>query len=286
MSIPSLGDWGVQLGDLAMGPGTPYELVVLTGLDELPEIRSSDVPRTFAHGEFPGDDFASGITVNVTLEVAGDTYRESLAALRAVLIPGIVMPLWFRLPGLPVLHIDAKVRRRRIPTDLAFEAGLATVEFQLHAADAFKYGATVTASTGFAVPAIGAGMVWPAFPGGVMDFGPLGDVGTLSLANAGTAPAPVVFTITGPAPAEGFTIVDLSTAKRITYMGSLPAGSSLVMDGSDGSVTINGTADRLGDTIREAWPMIPAGGEVTFSFEPIGAPTSALLSAQCTYTYW
>lgn len=166
------------------------------------------------------------------------------------------------------------------------EAAQCRYQLQLHAPDSFMHGATATASTGFAAPAPGAGMVFPLYPDGVMDFGPLGDVGTLSLANAGTAPAPVVFTITGPAPEGGFSIVDLSTGKRITFLGSLPAGSSLVMDGSDGSVVINGTADRLGDTVVEAWPQIPKASESTFSFEPIGAATTAILSAACTATYW
>lgn len=163
---------------------------------------------------------------------------------------------------------------------------VAFYQLQLLGPGPYKFGETGTASTGFATVPEGVGLVFPLFPSGALDFGAIGDVGQASVANVGTAAASLKFTISGPAPSGGFIITDTTTGKRIQYLGTLPAGSSLVINGANGSVFIDGTADRLGDTVVDEWPTIPPGQTRTFLFEPIGGTTAAVLTVECVSTYW
>lgn len=134
---------------------------------------------------------------------------------------------------------------------------------------------------------VGAGLVFNLFPSpGTLDFGAQGSTGSLTVFNAGNAPASVKFTVTGPTPDGGFVIVDAATCKTITYLGAVPDGSTFVLDGSDGSVVIDGIADRLGDTVVEAWPTVGAGMSRDFSFTSLGATTASVLTAEVTATYW
>ena len=162
------------------------------------------------------------------------------------------------------------------------------LRFQLTflASSPYKFGVVSSASTAFAATPAGVGLVFPLFPSGTLDFGPLGDVGQAAVTNYGTAAAPVRFTVTGPTPTAGFVITDTVTGKRITYLGQVPTGSSLVFDAAAGSVIIDGSADRLGDTIVDAWPLIPAGETRAFLFEPNGSTTASVLTVSTTATYW
>jgi hypothetical protein len=129
-------------------------------------------------------------------------------------------------------------------------------------------------------------MVFDLFPGGFMDFGPLPDFGTLSIQNPGTADASPVFTVAGPSPSGGFTITDTGTGRSITYLGVVPAGSVLTIDSSTGAVVLDGVADRFGDALVEAWPVVPARSSRAFLFEPLSSATDAQLTATVTAAYW
>lgn len=159
------------------------------------------------------------------------------------------------------------------------------VKFQLQflAPDAYRYGQTSSASVGFAESS-GSGAVFPAFPGGVMDFGPLPDFGLVSIQNPGSAPASPVFTVTGPT--SGFVITDVRTGKRNTFIGPVGEDQTLTIDASDGSVLLQGVADRSGDFIVEAWPSIPARSLSKFLFEPLTGATPATLTASVVATYY
>ena len=66
----------------------------------------------------------------------------------------------------------------------------------------------------------------------------------------------------------------------------MPAGSELVINSANGSVVIDGTADRLGDTLVDAWPAVPAGETRTFLFEPNGSTTASILTVSAVSAYW
>lgn len=178
-----------------------------------------------------------------------------------------------------------------VEPDVVWDGGpIATFQVQFLQTDPYKYGEAASSSTGFYFVPAGVGLVYPLYPSpGTLDYNTAGVVtGIATVSNPGTADAPAVFTVEGPTPVEGFTITAQSTGRRIIWLPGeiIPAGSSVVLDGTDGSVTIDGTADRGGSVIVEAWPVVSAGGSEDFLFTSEGAITAAELTASVTATYW
>lgn len=172
---PTLNPWQASIGGLTIGDGTPYEIANISGLDELPDLRTSDEARPWSHGEWDGDDWANGRLIPATIEIAAEptlavTYDQALAAWRRVMVPtraDNLVPFWVNVPhraGGELLRWLVKIRRHRIPTDQQYEMGLATAELVLFASDPVGYGPQRQASAGYPVPAGGLG--FPLFTGG------------------------------------------------------------------------------------------------------------------------
>jgi tail protein len=296
-AAPTLEDWQISVGGLVLGPSTPYDLVddTLTGLDELPGLRTSDEPRPWSHGMWDGDDWAEGRTVAWTVEVmaeAGVTLDDALDAYRAIMVPTsrtALVPLWVKLPRRPLMRWAVKVRRHRISTDQQYDLGLALAYAQLHASDPVGYGPGKTAVTGFAEA--GSGLEYPLYTDGTtdvgyLDYGTAGSSGQVDLDNAGNAEMWPVFRVTGPTPADGFEIVDVPTGRRINYTGQVPSGSVVEIDSATGSVILDGVADRSGlVTVRE-WTAVPAEGSTTVGFVPLGPDGAATCTAIWADAWW
>jgi hypothetical protein len=268
--------------------GVEWVFDALDGWHDGPSVSVDQADRIVSHGIFSQPGHRGGRVITLAGWVYADDRALVAAAvdsLTALLADGSSDMFTF---------IDADLGSRWVNVqllatpDIAWDADRLLCKFQLQflAADPYRYGATSSASTGFASTPEGAGMVWPAFPDGFADFGVQGDTGTVTVSNPGSASASVLFRVAGPTPDGGFVITDASTGEPITYLGAVPVGSTLVLDGSDGSVVIDGTADRLGDTIVTSWPSIPRGASRDFLFAPLGGTTAAVLTAEVTATYW
>lgn len=289
-TTPALEEWQLQLGSLLMGPGTPYDVAEAEGLDELPALRDDDEDRPGQHGQTSGPDKASGRTITLELEVMGTDavpYHEALAALRRATVPdeqGDLVPLWFRLPGQPVLRLDVKPRRRTIPTNAEYEMGLAEAVVQLRAPRPFAYGPDRTASVALATGA-GGGLTYPLeYP---LDYGEPAGTGRVVLTNAGTAPAWQIYTVWGPFDDAGFEIVDLRLGRRLIYPERVAATSWIVLNSSNGRVLEQGTASRRGNLTRAQWTPVPAGGSTEAQINALGIPQApARLDATWADTYW
>lgn len=286
---PTLEPWQAQLGDLRLGPGTPYEWVELEGADELPGLRTDDVARPWAHGDFDGDDWAEARVLAFTVEIAAEdsvTYDQALADLRRVMVPtrGTV-PFWLYLPrrGAP-LRWDVKVRRHRITTDLAYEMGLAEAQAQLYASDPLGYGAVQCVDTPYPAPA--GGLEFDLFAGGVLEFGEPGSTGRVVLTNPGTADVSYLARVDGPVDGRGFEIVDIPTGRRLRYAAAVPAGTYVEIDTATGSVRLDGTADRSGLLTLRQWTPVPASGSTELAFLPLGAATAATLTVTYSPGWW
>lgn len=108
--------------------------------------------------------------------------------------------------------------------------------------------------------------------GGALNFGVPGSDGTVTLTNVGTADTTVKAIAFGPAP-EGFTITEVETGRRLVYVGAVPAGQELAIDGKDGSVLLEGYAERSALlTVRE-WFTLPGRTSRKYLVEaPSGDP--------------
>lgn len=295
-AAPALDEWQAQLGPLRIGPGTPYDFTTLYGVDELPELRTDDEARPWAHGDWSGTDFAGGRLIAWTLDVDAPRaeFDAALAALRAVMVPSAglgLVPLWFNLPRLGgMVRWSVKVRRHRINMDRAWlRAEGATQEAQLYAPDPVGYGPGRSVSTGFASET--GGLEFDLFTDGSMDtgwleFGAGGSSGRVTLTNAGTAPSWPVHRIAGPTPESGFEIVDVASGKRLRFVGAVPAGSHLLIDTATGAATLDDVADRSSQLVMREWTPVLAGGDATLAFLPLSAPTAATLTTAFAAAWW
>ncbi|WP_454728838.1 hypothetical protein [Cellulosimicrobium protaetiae] len=296
-AAPVLEPWQAMLGPLRLGPGTPYEWASLAGLEELPSLRTSDEARPWAHGDYAGDDWASGRTIGWELEIAaepelGVTYDQALADLRRAMVPtaGDLIPLWVYIPhrGAPV-RWDVKVRRHRVTTDMRYELGLALAEAQVYAPDPLGYGDELSTSSGF--PLLNGGLEFDLFTDGADDTGFLefgdggGSSGRVVLTNIGTADTWPRFRTDGPV-VDGFELLEIGTGRRLRFEGDVAAGSSISIDAATGVVLLDDVADRSGLlTVRE-WFPVPAGGTAEVMFLPLGSYTTAQLTVTWAPASW
>lgn len=284
----------IQVGGLTLNEfEAPDEDDVLWLFDEVdgwfdgPSVEVDSQARVISHGMFGQVGRRGGRTITVNGNMVAPTREQAgdaIDRLTSVLAGGEFGAFEF---------YDSDQGYRWAPVQLAATPDLdwsteKHVRFQLQflAPDAYRYGQTSTASVGFAA-ASGSGLIFDLFsPDGVLDFGPLPDFGVVTVQNPGTAAASPIFVVTGPAPDGGFAITDVSSGKRISFLGSVPDGSALTLDASTGSVLLDGVADRLGDTIVEAWPVVPAQSSRQFLFEPLGGATASEMTVSLTAAYW
>ncbi|MBM7088129.1 phage tail family protein [Streptomyces sp. S12] len=139
VAVQALGR--IQWGGLVFGPGTPYTVTAVEGLDDLPSIRSEDVDRPGEHGEYTGPDFTGARVVQVKLGLRGQSPNDLRAlslALQAATQPQ-------RQPA-PLAFLDqdrllmAKVRKRNIPYDAEYLWRLGDAALEFYCADPYLYG--------------------------------------------------------------------------------------------------------------------------------------------------
>lgn len=117
---------------LSFGAGTDYHVSGVEGLWDLPELRTTDLPKSGGTGYFVGRDRAASRTVILTLTLVAATaaaYDTLVTNLRTATDPQTTdKPL--RLMGNTV-YVNARPRRRIIPiaTDRQQRIGVTTIEF-------------------------------------------------------------------------------------------------------------------------------------------------------------
>ena len=269
--------------------GTDIKVMDTPGWNEGGEIDFRSVPRGASHGTFNTPVYNRQIEFSIIGMATSPTHIESEQLERRmtrILAGGATGTVAMQHEGDVALwvqaHRSARVSiTRHSPKKFEWRIPLLSP-------DAYRYGNVSTASTAFASDPVGAGLVFDLFsPDGVLDFGaiPTSD-GTALVSNAGSAPAAPVFTITGPAPVGGFSIADTVSDARITYVGEIPAGSTLVIDSRDGSALLDGTGDRSGQLIVSQWPLVAPESQATYRFAPESVSSAAVLSVALTSTYF
>jgi hypothetical protein len=144
--------------------------------------------------------------------------------------------------------------RYAVPIDLNYQYGMVEPKSEWSVPDGLVYdGAVLTGTCGLPNPT--SGMSFPAsFP---LGFG-ASTGGSFSLTNAGNAPAPAAFQITGPCISPKIT--NTATNEYISLNITLGPTDSLVIDTKAQVVTLNGTANRNNTvTIGSRFFKIQAG---------------------------
>lgn len=261
---------------LSLQPGTNQVLTSLEGWYSPAGTRRSGTERLWAHGSFS----ERGWREQRVISVGGHIYTDTRAAaaemtdtLSAALADGTAGQ--FIVDDADLGRRTATVYITGAPT-VSWQGGLDILfEIDMVAPDPRKYGELVTSSTPAASP--GGGLVFDLFTGqnaGVLDFGDTGNPGTVTFENVGTADTAPVFTVTGYAP--GFTITEVNSGARLVYSQTLAAGQSLVLNAADGSVLLDGYADRSAYLTRREWTRVNGKTRATYLFESPGNAGASL----------
>jgi hypothetical protein len=169
---PTLSNWEFQYNGLTFGAGTAYGLISVKGLGDLATVRAQDTPFPRDDGEFTGLDVLGGRDIELDMWVNSSTLSPFAAstALGAAFYrqANTNLPLWFQVPGAPVLCSMCRPRLKPEVWDADYAAGarLAT-NMTLHANDPRIYGAGVQSSVTVGPPAGGL-----SFPVGPFPVGP------------------------------------------------------------------------------------------------------------------
>ena len=256
--------WQYQFRDLTFGEGTLIDVTATEGLEDLPPLRGSDIPRSGRHGLHHGLDLAEGRTVVFELEITCATdaeFRSTIDDIKAATAPETTEnPLTFEHPGSVAQRIYVRPRRRSIPQDLAFSLYSARVVLEFLATDPRIYSDTEqSGSTGF--PEGGVGRTYDlSFP---RVYGAAGSGGSVSATNDGTTATTWRATIVGPW--VNPTITNVATGDVLSLSISIAAGETLVLDSADESILL-GSAHRLNSVLPgSVWPPIePGANELRF----------------------
>ncbi|RMB85626.1 phage tail domain-containing protein [Streptomyces shenzhenensis] len=147
----------IQWGDLVFGPGSPYSVTALEGLDDMPEVRAEDVDRPGQHGDYTGPDYTGPRVIPIKLGLRADSpdgLRDLSLALRNATQPQR-QPLPLRFLDQNIL-VWAKVRKRSIPYDAEYLWRIGDAALEFYCADPYLYGlAEKSASTTAYSPSAG-----------------------------------------------------------------------------------------------------------------------------------
>lgn len=141
------------------------------------------------------------------------------------------------------------------------------------AADPRRYDddASSTVSTGLAAP--GTGFVWPAvWP---INWGTIGVSGKLIVANPGNTETMSTYTVTDGEMPDGFEIVNVDTGERLTYIGPVALGTTIVLDTATRTALINGTGAGSRFLVSPQWWAIPPRATREIQFLARGGVTGS-----------
>lgn len=141
------------------------------------------------------------------------------------------------------------------------------------AADPRRYddGAESSQSTGLA--AAGTGLAWPvSWP---VDWGTIGVNGRVSVANPGNTETLSTYTVANGEMPDGFVIVNVDTGERLTYVGPVVAGTTIVLNTATRTAMINGTGPGSRFLASPQWWTIPARSSREIQFLARGPVTGS-----------
>lgn len=290
----------VQFGDeLLLGPGTAYGWRTLDGWDDSPGLDSGTVNRSDAHGAYLGRLLAQPRTVTIDDMIIRTEPRRMGAAVRtlraATALRDDEQPLVVQLDDEPPLLSFARCLRRSVPVQVGgYAVGLVQgAALQFEAVDPRRYG-LVEQQVEARLPAAEPGLDWQVTPGPErllypISFGAPGSTGTLLAVNDGDAPTHPMIAIRGPVSLPSVT--NLRTGEAIEYDLDLALDDELVIDTREGTVTLNGTADRLYTVSARSIPenlfaLAPGTTSLVFRAAPGAVDPRASCSLRWRSAHW
>ena len=256
---------------MATGPSATYRITSLEGWEGLPAPRYDKLNRTRGHGSHSSPVWADERVVTVEGRSWDQENRDQvLWELQSrMTFDGGEEPLTVTAAG-RTLTAAAQLLRCD-PVMVAQDWGIGRFGWiaQWRCPDPLRYGLPgAPLSTG--LPTSSGGLTYPlVYP---LTYGVAGNSGRITIPNPGSAPASIVFDVSGPLPA-GFELS--SGSQRLVYPVAVPAGQVITIDTAAGSVVAEGTADRRGNLTVADWLQVPPGSALAVQFSSLGGAYDA-----------
>lgn len=265
------------------------------GWEELPPQRRVRIKRPSQHGTMGFAPTSEDRTIRAAGQCSSPAERDALlielGALFTYASPdGRAEDLTIEKAGRALSVRAYLTRYQAIVTSELWSMGMFRWQAEWVADDPLRYGPRISAPTSFPV-AVG-GLRWPLYSNGAgvnvgaLDYGPVSTTGRLLLANPGTAAAAIQHEVVGPVDAAGFEIIEIGGSGRLVYEGPVPAGSTLLLDGGNGAVLMDGYADRGDVLTSRVWPVAARKSSVELFFRPRGSTSAATLTSSLAPAYW
>ena len=268
-------DYQMEFNGLLVGDDN-FEIISWDGLG-LPDVRSSDVNRPQADGQFAGTDYLSGRTFSLQLEMWHDNatqFGSRIASLTTSFKPGSEHDFVVQVPSIGKVYSTCKVRRRSGPTfDLAAAIGMVVATIELHAVDPRWYAVTAQQDTATITAATG-GVSFPvSFPLTFVEV----SAGSIIATNSGVYEAFPTITITGPI--TNPSLENVSSGKILAFTGTVLSGETLVIDFLNRTALLNGVSSRYNwiDDSQQWWSLAPGASEIKLNGTGGSGATDALV---------
>lgn len=163
--------------------------------------------------------------------------------------------------------------------------GTASYVLQLVARDPVKYGPSRSVLTG--LPSAGGGLEYElGEPDRALSYGVLGDLGRVTLTNAGTAEVWPSFEVSGELTA-GFFVQNLASGATLRYDRVVPSGSTVFLDSRTGEVLVDRVSDGSTYLTRNEWFPVGPGESVTVQFNAVGGSSGGpMMAATIADGFW
>lgn len=297
MTITALDSYSFAFDEFVFGGAdSPYQILAVEGLEDLPSIRNQDDNRGYQDGMFTGRDFLSGRTITVTIQITGNntsSMQQNVALMQAALKPqqsGVGL-LQFQIPGFDLQQVGARVRRRALRIDPNYTYGLSTAVYEFFCPDPRRYNnllqqtdlinATSVAGRTYnrvytALPSPGAN---PFING--MSFGGGSNSANLVTNNGWVTTYPTI-RMTGTA--INPKVTNVTTGDFLLFNVTLGTGDVLFVDTNLRSVTLNGISRRaILDNSSTWFGADPGTSYYTFIATGTDANTTCQVSWRSAY---
>ncbi|MFV2094818.1 hypothetical protein ACFHW1_04915 [Micromonospora sp. LOL_014] len=255
-----LAEGQIQIRDLVLGPGTPYNLSPDSNPLALAARATQTGARAWANGSWSGVEWADERAIPLRLMIQAQPastagWLTAWQQLAAAMAPSHTdVPLRWALGGVERLMW---VRPRMAEPDLHLIAdGRGRVRLGLVALDPLVYaGDESSDSTG--LPVWSGGLTAPfTVP---VTIGATRSSGAMTVVNSGTADVGLILRVDGPAVTPRVTLVPATGDPQVLTVDiELGTGQWLDIDTRARTVLLNGTSSRRGVASGD-WPIVPPG---------------------------
>lgn len=255
-----------QWRTFSFGPGTPYPVTAIEGIDALPDIQAADVDRPQTDGAWTGTDQVSPRTIVLSLGIQGTDPVDLEAKRKAALfVLGPSRKDVERLILTDGRMVYGKLRKSSMPTDMAADWRLGDIHLQFLCPDPKVYLGDLQSVTLIAGGTRLTGRTYPrGYQSGIPNYiapkgwqyPPLTQVISAGLlTNNGNVPAPCDCTLTGPLLNPAIEVVGQTWFPINVSLGA----TDVLRVTRDYHVLLNGVERRDLIGTGAQWPVIPPG---------------------------